>query len=90
MTRSAKVLSQPHFSMTLRGHASLVKSAAFSPDGHWLASGGDDQVVHLWNIAEPTAQAQLLEGHSGTIWSLAFSPAGEWLASGAADQTVRL
>lgn len=34
--------------VTLNGHTSNVSSVAFSPDGKTLASGGDDQLVIMW------------------------------------------
>ena len=35
---------------TLTGHASLVKSLAFSPDGGTLVSGGEDGTIFLWQL----------------------------------------
>jgi WD40 repeat protein len=32
----------------LEGHARPVYAIAFSSDGHWLASGSEDQTVKLW------------------------------------------
>lgn len=34
----------------LAGHSQAATSLAFSPDGHWLASGGLDSGVILWGI----------------------------------------
>src|SRR4029453_8620775 len=34
----------------LAGHTNKVFSAAFSPDGHTLATGSADQTIRLWNV----------------------------------------
>ncbi|KAG5982864.1 Ribosome biogenesis protein erb1 [Claviceps digitariae] len=33
-----------------RGHEGRVRSVSFSPDGEWLATGGDDGTVRVWAL----------------------------------------
>ena len=66
-----------------------VKSVAFSPDGKTLASGGGDNVIHLWDV-ETGKRKMTLVGHTNGVFSLAFSPDGETLASGSVDSDIRL
>ena len=73
------------------GHSSVegVKSVAFSPDGKTLASGGGDNVIHLWDIGTGKRKMTLV-GHTHWVFSLAFSPDGKTLASGSVDSDIRL
>ena len=77
------------------GHTNWVHSVAFSPDGQILATSGDDQLVRLWNVANPKSLDAVqclntLAGHTGFVRSVAFSPDGQTLVSGSNDQTVCL
>ena len=40
-----------HLVKSLRGHASWVRGAVFSPDGDYVLSGSLDAEVKLWSIA---------------------------------------
>ena len=75
--------SSPHHIATLEGHADVVRSVSFSPDGT-LASGSVDQTVRLWDVAARQNIATL-EGHRRWVESVSFSPDGTILASGGRD-----
>ena len=61
-----------------------VISGAVSPDSQFLATGGWDRIVTLWNVETQTAY-RTLKGHTGEIRALAFSHDGKLLISGGAD-----
>lgn len=68
-----------------------VLSAAVSPDGSRIATGGTDGVITLWEVSERTRLVRLGSVRStGWIGALAFNGGGDLLASGGTDGAVRL
>jgi hypothetical protein len=84
----------------LSGHTEEITSLAFSStcdmagaesgtQACWLASGGEDDSIILWDLAAQES-IQTLRVHQDDITALAFSPDGRWLASGSLDKDIIL
>jgi WD40 repeat protein len=66
--------------LTLKGHRNLVYAVAFSPNGQWLATGGEDCLVKLWD-AGTGHEMHTFPACAHPVYSLAFSPNGARLAA---------
>lgn len=62
---------------------------AYSADGKWIAAGGYDQAVHVWDAATLESKAIYI-GHDEIIWSVAFAPDGRSLASASGDGAIKI
>ena len=84
------IVSQDRPELVLQlGHSQGVTCAAFAPDGTWVASGGADNSILIWQL--PSGRhLRTLAGHNGPIRSIAISANGEWLASGSNDRTIKV
>src|SRR5579884_2790893 len=73
----------------LPGHTEFVVCIACSPDRRYLASGGGDRSIRIWN-ADSGQLLRTLTGHAGPVRGVAFNPESRQLASASSDATVRL
>jgi WD40 repeat protein len=62
-----------------------MSSVAFSPDGKWLASAGEEHLIRLWDLQTNT-EVRRFEGHRAFIRTVEFSPDGKLLASAGDDE----
>jgi cell division cycle protein 20 (cofactor of APC complex) len=61
-----------HHIQTLVGHTQEVCGLAWSPDGRFLASGGNDNVVNIWT--EAGVLHKKLTDHTAAVKALAWCP----------------
>ena len=64
--------------ITLRGHEGWVTTVAFSPDGSWIVSGGEDKTIRIWD-SHTGKQIRVFEGHSAALVRLLSVQTGKKL-----------
>lgn len=86
----------------MSNHLGCVNCVRWSLDGKWLASGGDDAIVMIWQIKyqgmvrstfggtshEQWGCVHMLRGHSGDILDMSWSTDQKYLASCSVDNTI--
>ena len=71
------------------GHLGNVLSAALSPDGRYVLSGGRDGNLKLWSL-ESGREIRTMTGHLAAVNTVTFSGDNQWILSGSSDSTLRL
>ncbi|AKE64099.1 tolB protein precursor, periplasmic protein [Microcystis aeruginosa NIES-2549] len=89
LTTRKKISEHSFLDKTLTGHSNWVLSVVYSPDSRYLASGGSDNTIKIWEVATGK-QLRTLTGHSRGVESVVYSPDGRYLASGSADKTIKI
>lgn len=85
-------LSDRQKPLTLKGHATWVTALAMDPLGRWLASGGVDGVVRLWDVTSGRC-LDTVSRHTSWVTALAVAPdrtEQPIFASGGADGRICL
>ncbi|XP_013385709.1 periodic tryptophan protein 2 homolog [Lingula anatina] len=71
-----------------QGHFNNMSCLAYSPDGQYIATGGDDGKVKVWNTSSGLCFVTFNE-HLGGISGVAFSQSGQVVVTASLDGTVR-
>ena len=93
--------STPKVLCEMTNHLGCVNCVRWAPNGKWLASGGDDALVMIWNIRQVGAVKNFgrevyeqwgclhqLRGHDGDVLDLSWSLDGGLLASCSIDNSI--
>lgn len=70
-------------------HSKHVLALAISTDGRYMASGGMDRHVHLWDV-RTREHIQTFPGHKGPVSCLTFRQGSSELFSGSFDRSVKI
>ncbi|KAF9061447.1 WD40-repeat-containing domain protein [Rhodocollybia butyracea] len=80
------------YSTKMRAHSSCINALAFSSQGgRFLASGGDDLQIHIWDFHQEEATAEpchTFRGPRNNIFCLEFSSHNQYLFAGGTDNIV--
>lgn len=71
------------------GHSLSINSLVFSPDGNFLVSCGNDNIIILWDVLSGK-QIRTFKGHTAPVNQIVFHPGSELIASISEDNTIRL
>ncbi|KAJ3258742.1 Chromatin assembly factor 1 subunit B [Boothiomyces macroporosus] len=90
---------------TLSRHSAAVNCVRWSPNGQYIATGGDDGSILLWEQTDKKQQsldddefenlehwrtAIILRGTTSDLYDLAWSPNGTMIASAGIDSSIRV
>lgn len=74
--------------MKQQGHSSEMSCITYSPDGQYIASGGEDSKVKIWNVSNGFCFITFNE-HTSSVTGIQFSNSKKFLVSSSLDGTVR-
>ncbi len=72
----------------ISGHTGWVRSITVEPGNEWFATGSNDRIIKIWDLASGRLKLSLT-GHISPVRGLAVSPRQPYLFSCGEDKTVK-
>lgn len=84
---SVKILDYPSFETlhTISSHTSSCSSIAYSPLGNYVAIGGSDAMIALWDTYDWVCKRTMSNANSGKVSGLTWSWDGRYITSSCED-----
>lgn len=84
---SVRILDYPSFNVlhTISSHTSSCSSIAFSPLGNYVAVGGSDAMIALWDTYDWVCKRTFSNANSGKVSGLSWSCDGRYITSSCED-----
>lgn len=84
---SVKILDYPSFETlhTISSHTSSCSSIAYSPLGNYVAIGGSDAMIALWDTHDWVCKRTMSNANSGKVSGLTWSWDGRYITSSCED-----
>ena len=87
-TALRNVLQVNNFSTVIAADDPGITGLALSPDGRFLAGGGNDNTVRIYDLSQPDQKPFILEGPIAEVTAVAFSPDGSVLAAASFEEIL--
>ncbi|RMZ84284.1 hypothetical protein DV738_g733, partial [Chaetothyriales sp. CBS 135597] len=86
---SVKILDYPSMSLlhTLSAHTSSCTAIAYSPTGKYVAVGGSDALISLWDTSDWVCRRTLSNPATGAVRGISWSWDGRYLVGASEDVT---
>ena len=79
-----------NISKKLEGYKNLINTVSISGNGYYVACGGSDNAIRIWDISESNAFTckHVLYGHTKEVRSVSLNSDAKVCISGSTDETV--
>lgn len=84
-----RILNNKFYSLNFLNLKDAINVLKFSTCGRYLASGGSDSCIFLWDISTSVIVANF-QSHRDSVYCLEFSRDNSVLASGGLDNTIKV